>query len=539
MDEEPPIFQGKQAVNGLRRKVIAIYCRISKDDEERGEGVENQEKWGRAYAEKTWPGIPVVVFCDNNLSATDPNLRRPEFERLREWINAGRIAQIWASEQFRLCRMPEQWFPWARELTAAGITELHTKRHGVVIVNSEAAGINVVIGGGEVNRTKSRVDDKLEENAIQGRPPGSRPAGYRHAKVKGVKTYQIDEEEWRPRLWAAYAVLDGWALEAAAEALRRRGLVGAHRRIIRDENKNPVIDPETGEAAFRTTRFTSTTLRHWLTSPTVAGLRVHKGEIIGRGNWPPLLCDDPYAEDAYQKASEMRRRLLAMLGESREVVTRSGKVSKVTPVVLRQSGRARRRYLLSGGPLVCGLCGNRISGGAKVTSRTDRQPKPYYRCATAKGGGGCVGMLADEVERIFKESLLEHVASEEFAATFGVDPYVDRRNRLVSELDAMGAKRQSLAGQWASDELGDVEWKAARARLDERELSIRDELASIPDPPPQDFDPRVLRDPRVWDAMTLGERRRVVDLLVESVALNRAWTNDSRPNPNRVVVVWK
>src|SRR4029453_16429738 len=45
-----------------------IYARISIDKSGRKEGVEAQEKWGRAYAAEHWPGFPVRVFKDNNLS---------------------------------------------------------------------------------------------------------------------------------------------------------------------------------------------------------------------------------------------------------------------------------------------------------------------------------------------------------------------------------------------------------------------------------------------------------------------------------------
>jgi hypothetical protein len=540
MDEIPPVFQGKRTTDPHVRKVFAIYCRISVDKRGRKEGVEKQAKWGRVYAGEHFPGVPVEIFSDNDLSAIDPNVIRPDFERLRVWVSEGRVAGIWVVEQTRFVRRPSEWFLVADELTAAGIDEIHTNRDGIVIVQDEVAGIKAVLGGGEVRRTKKRVADTLKENALQGQPPYSRPAGYRNVKVRGVRTYEVVEEEWRPRLWAAKAVLDGWSVENAAAELRALGIPGAHRRIIRDEDGDPVMDEETGEEASRPTELSAVGLRRWLTSPAIAGLRVHQKEIVGRGNWPPLLCDDPWADDAHAKALAMRGRLLAVLGRPREVTTKSGRTYQVTADVLAKAGRARRRYLLTGGKIRCCDCEYAIVAGQKQMGRGDRKRTvPYYWCTTAKGGGGCVGMMADAVERIFRDRLLEHVATDEFAVHFGTDPYSERREAILDELERKGARRAALAAQYAAEEIEEDEWKAAKAVFDEREAAIRAELATIPDPPPQDFDPLVLRDPRVWEAMTLGERRRVVDLLVEKVVLSKAKPPYNRIDESRLVVVWK
>lgn len=540
MSQFPPAHQGKQPSAPVR-KVIAIYCRISLDKRGRKEGVAKQEKWGRAYAEATWPGHPVEVFCDNDLSAIDPNVIRPDFERLRVWVSEGRVAEIWCVEQFRFVRRPSEWFLVAEELTAAGIDQIHTNRDGIVIVQDEVAGIKAVLGGGEVRRMKSRVADTLKENALQGQPPHAPPAGYRNAKVRGVRTYEVVEEEWRPRLWAARAVLDGWSIQAAAAELRALGVPGSHRRIIRDEDGDPIIDEETGEEAFRPTILRHGSLRQWLCSPTVAGLRVFQGEIVGRGNWPPLLCEDPYAENAYEEALAMRNRLLDRLGKPREVTTRAGKTYKITADVLKQPRRSGRRYLLTGGKGICQECGHNLVAGVKqLGTRERKNPTPYYWCTTTDGGGGCVGIKAEWIEEHVREQIQRHVATDAFAARLRSDPHAERRDLIADELESMGVKRGKLASLWASESLADEEWEAAKAVLEEREAAIRDELLAIPAPPPDDdFDPRVFKDPRVWEHMTLGERRMVVDRVVDSVVLGKATPPYGRFDPSRITINWK
>jgi len=68
-------------------RYVALYCRISIDRRGRKEGVQAQERWGRQYAAQTWPGMPVKVFSDNDLSAHADDVVRPDYERSREAIN--------------------------------------------------------------------------------------------------------------------------------------------------------------------------------------------------------------------------------------------------------------------------------------------------------------------------------------------------------------------------------------------------------------------------------------------------------------------
>src|SRR4051794_13121341 len=97
---------------------VALYCRLSPRPDGSYEGVDVQERWGRRYAAQHWPGLPVEVFADPGISAAKDD-HRPQFDRLREWIRAGRVAHLWAVEQTRVERKEIGWFELAAELDAA------------------------------------------------------------------------------------------------------------------------------------------------------------------------------------------------------------------------------------------------------------------------------------------------------------------------------------------------------------------------------------------------------------------------------------
>jgi len=113
---------------------VAIYTRISKDRYGNAETCLDQEQLGRAYAAKMWPGLPVKVYSDPDLSAFQDDVYRPGYEALREAIKAGQVLHLWAVEQTRLERREVPWFELAALLDVAGVELLHTHRDGIVRV---------------------------------------------------------------------------------------------------------------------------------------------------------------------------------------------------------------------------------------------------------------------------------------------------------------------------------------------------------------------------------------------------------------------
>ncbi|SEC95095.1 Recombinase zinc beta ribbon domain-containing protein [Amycolatopsis tolypomycina] len=478
---------------------VALYCRLSPRPDGSYEGVEAQERWGREYAAKTWPGRPIEVFADAGVSAAGDDLR-PEFERFRKWLTDGKIAHVWAVEQYRIERNEVRWFRLAAELDAAGISELHTNRDGIVRVQDDVAGIKAVLGAGEVRRIKRRVNDMLAEKAALGLPGGGRRFGYRNTtNDDGVKTYEHDPVQAEALRWAAEKVLSGWALENIAAALRARGVTGTHGGAL------------TGKG-----------IRRVILSPISAGFRVYRDRIVGKGNWPPILDEDTWRE------CQVR------LTENRSVTRSDGREYPIA-TARHVGSRAGRRYLLTGGITVCGVCGARMV--ASMKQLRNREPKPYYLCHPKYGGKSCVGILGVELEEHVRDRLFEELDKPEFLESVAADDHDERREALGKGLQDIERRRRELAALWGTPgELTDVEWKSARQALAVTEQKLRTELAELP-PPAVHVDIAAVRE--AWPGMLLDEQREFVRLFVERVTIKRARPGLKAFDGERAVIDWR
>ncbi len=438
------------------------------------------------------------VFADAGISAARDD-RRPEFDRLREWISAGRIAYLWAVEQTRLERKEIGWFELAAELDAAGITELHTDRDGVVRVRDEVAGIKAVLAAGEVRKLRGRVLDSLAEKARNGEPAGARPYGYLRDTKDGanpttgksvkIKTYVVVPEQAEVIREAAERVLAGWSLGAIAADLAGRGLTAPHGgKMI-------------GEA-----------VRRMLVAPAVAGKRRHR-ERIYPGNWPAILDEDTW--------QAVRARLAVP-----RTMRRSDGGTFVISERHKHRERTVRRYLLTGGLSVCGVCGAPLVGSLKQARLRkgehpdQRRPSiPYLLCHGNKGGRGCIGVQIGPVETYVADRLFTELDRPEFLAAVAADDHATRRDELTRALSALDARRGELAGLWAAGDMKTTEWQAARAEFDVQENKLRAELAGLPAPPARLAGIEGAR--AAWPAMTLDEQRELLWMFVEWVIINR------------------
>ena len=117
-------------------------------------------------------------------------------------------------------------------------------------------------------------------------------------------------------------------------------------------------------------------VRMILTSGRIAGLREHRGSVVGPAVWPGIITVD------------QRDRILARFAAN----ARSGR-------------RSPRRYLVSG-LLRCGRCGNRLFSSAR---RRDRR----YVCLSGPDHGGCgrLTVVADPLERWITDTVLYRLQS--------------------------------------------------------------------------------------------------------------------------------
>lgn len=455
----------------------ALYCRLSPRPDGAYEGVDRQEQWGRIYAARVWPGEPIKVFADSGISAANGDAR-PGYECLRDAIAAGEIAHLWCVEQSRLERQEIGWFVLAAELAEAGIDELHTDRDGIVRVGDDAAGIKAVLNAGEVRRLRRRVNDALDHIAAEGRPGGAHPFGYRNTRnERGEAVLEVVPDQAEVITWAAGRILAGWSLNAVAAELAARGVPTRHGG-----------------------RWSHKNVRKMLVSPTVAGLRVHRGHVVGKGTWEPILDEVTH------------RQLVARLDNPKH--------------------RPGRHYLLSG-LAECGRC------GAKLTGRLLHAPgkrTPTYWCAKPRGGCGRLSIVAEPVEQYVVGEFLGALDTDAFASAMSEDEHEARRAELVAELEAVEAQHVKLAKEWASGDLPAAAWDQARRALDGRKARAQAELASVPAPAAA-VDLDSLRSD--WANMTIDERRTVLDLFIERIEVAPASPGARTVDLGRISITWK
>lgn len=488
---------------------VALYCRLSPRPDGKYEGVKSQEKWGRAYAGRRWPGVPVVVFADSALSAADEDVYRPGYEALREAIGRGEVLAVWVVEQERIERVEVKWFRLAAEMDAAGISELHTDRGGIVRVLDEVAGIKAVLAGAEVRKIKRRTNDRLDAIADEGRPSGAKVFGYRRGTDEGGgKTLVIVEEEASLIREAAERFLSGWGLSNIADDLRARGVIGTKRRKVRDA-EGEIVGTET-------TTITYSTVRSWLTNATIVGKRVHRQQVIGDGIWEPILDIDTW--------NAVRDRLAA----PKRVVTNKRGREQAVATSQRAPGR---RYLFTGGIAVCGVCKAPLSG-------TLIRTVPSYLCHPKNGGRACVAITAGLFETEVTARLFAELDKPEFLDAINADDRAAQRDEITKDIRKLEQRRRVLVREWSRGDLTDDEWNIGRKDIAALEGEQRAALAAIPPAPPSRIDPVVLRE--AWEDMPLDERREYISMFVARVEVNRVIVHGShRFDPNRIPpVTW-
>lgn len=451
---------------------VAGYFRISEDAEDTREGVENQAAWFTVWAEETHPGVPVRTYVDNDV--TGKTAERGGLDDLRADLAAGGAVALWVRDQSRLQRDEELWFAIKRELIAAGIAYLDTRRKGRVPVDDLVTSITACVDADRIRQDRKNLMDRQQRDAEKGYPPSTPVFGYRHVRGDdGKRTLAPVPEQAEIIREALARILRGESLTAIARDFGRRGVTGARGKVIG----------------------TSAAVESIVTSPTVAGFRVYRGQLVKdalgqrvRGNW---------ADQAILSVSEWED-VCAVVAQRKTANKAAG----------ARGGAERRRYLLTG-LVTCDKPGcqptdaeptrNRMYG----TSKRQSGGRPHALVYKCRSCGTTVDMAtADDVALDVVAERLG--ASVELAEALTVDDFAGRRDEIHRALEGVEAQR-SEAKQDRVDELLDRDdYRDLMRRLNDRRDNLRAELAELVVPGSE-------RDPRAA-LHALGEARRAAGL---------------------------
>ena len=255
-----------------------IYVRISMDKAHDGHGVANQlAKLEKKANERGW--TVVYRLSDNDIGVTrkdptKPGKYRPGYEEAMRLVDARAVDAVLCFKWDRFIREPLDLEYLIPRFDKAGVR--FAEVDGNIDLGTDSgrlhARILIAVAKAEQERKAERQKLANEQAAINGKRflGGPRPFGYREDHV------------------TAHPV-EGLAVAEACVALLGGGSISG---IMREWTRLELTPPQKDRRG--TTQWNRTSIRGILLNPRIAGLSVYRGEIVGQGQWEPLVSEETW-----------------------------------------------------------------------------------------------------------------------------------------------------------------------------------------------------------------------------------------------------
>jgi site-specific DNA recombinase len=401
----------------------AILVRISDDRAGDAAGVGRQEADARALADRLgWQVGEVVV--ENDVSAfrrrhvtlpdgsTALRVVRPGFRRLLELLSLGQVDGLIAYDLDRIARDPRDLEDLVDVVEQARVP-VESVSGSLRLANDSditMSRVMVAVANKSSRDSSRRISRKHEQLAQEGKygGGGARRFGF---EVDGATHVPLEVDAIR---WAAKRIVDGASLKQTCRDLDARGV-----------------------STVRGNTWSSRALSGVLSGPRVAGLRVHRGEVVGPAAWQPILDRDTW-----------------------EAVCVALKA--------RADGAAQpqlKRWL--NGCLICSLCGEGLAGQFVASERW------RYWCSTERSGCGRIAIHGPGVEAEIERQVLDYLSRPDVVAALAEASSAQGSERARADLADDEAQLKTLARMWANKEITLAEYAEARSIIERRIEDVR------------------------------------------------------------------
>jgi DNA invertase Pin-like site-specific DNA recombinase len=458
----------------------AIYARISSDPEGTALGVQRQMKDCRALAKRL--GWTVAEeYVDNDISAYSGK-HRPGYERMLEDIADGMRDGLIVYHLDRLTRRPIELKQFVTITETRPGFELRTVAGGGNLGTGDGLMVARIMSSVAANESAAksrRIRRKQLDLAERGLPSGG-----------GIRPFAYEQDRMT-------------VIRSEAKVLRtviERYLAGESLRSLATWLNDKGISTVAGGT------WTSTTLRGVARNPRYAGLRAHRGQVIGKAVWPAIIDEDTH------------RRVLAAFDAR-----------------TRGNHRTPQRYLLTG-LLRCGKCGNTLFSSPRANTRR-------YVCLSGPDHGGCghLTVVAAPLEAFIAEAVIYRLDTPQLAAALTGTASADSATAEAAEqLSQDKAQLEELATAWATKTIGTREWQTARKIIEER---IRDNERRLA---------RATRSDALagwvghgselrtqWANLNLSRQHAIVKAILDFATINAGTQGARSLDIERVVPTWR
>jgi site-specific DNA recombinase len=451
----------------LTQARAGVYERVSRAHDRNARSIEEQNADNRRSCEREEWTI-ARTFQDPNLSASRFTTReRPAYKALLAAIRDDELDVVVLWESSRGGRELEAWAGFLNACRKHRV-KVHVTSHGRTYDLSvgrdwRSLAEDGVDSGYESEKTSERALRSRAASAVNGRPHGLAPYGYRR-KYSELTRELIGQE---PDPETAPVVEDIIFRVAGGEPIEA---------VTRDLNARGTPSPRGGQ-------WTHATVRWICMNITYVGKRKHNGGPLLDGNWPPVSARPDFEQIFWSGVS--------LLGAESRKLTRPG----------------RARWLLSF-VATCAKCGG-------VVAARETRDQMRYVCRDH----GCFYITMDDVDDLVKRYVVGRLSQP---GTYDKIAATDDRAVLSARAEAARLRGEladweaaAIAGTVTPASFGKIE-AGLLARIQEQEAAAM--TASVPS---------ALRDlltpgadiAAKWTAMEIPARKDVLRSLFESITI--------------------